>query len=354
MKRIVIQSIRESLVPSVKDIELERLAGDASNRSYYRVRLRDAVAGCGQNSIILMKLNQPDPQIVSEEISTISQTFDELPFINILRHLHLCGLNVPRLYHYDEGRGLLFLEDLGETLLEEKVKGKERKIQRKYYRKAVDELIKLQFRGTERKDAHCFAFRQAFNTQLFMWEFEHFLEYGIEKLHGIEVPNRDRKIIQRSFKQISERLSSQPRYFTHRDYHSRNLIVQNEQIKILDFQDALLGPCQYDLASLLRDSYLTLEESFIDEMIHYYLDGKEDIEGIRIDRTEFRELFDLTSIQRNLKAAGRFGYINLAKNNDRYLKYIAPTLGYVKKNLDKYDYLKELKQVLEKYVEEFR
>lgn len=355
MKRKVIQSIRETLAPSVKDIVLERLAGDASNRSYYRVRLKEAGADCeGLSSVVLMKLNQPDTRIVSEEISTISRTFNELPFINILRHLHLCELNVPRLYHYDESRGFLLLEDLGETILEEKVKGKERKTQRKYYRKAIDELLKLQLRGTRRRNIHCFAFRQAFSTRLFMWEFEHFLEYGIEKSRAMKIAKRDGKIIRGNFKQISERLASQPRYFTHRDYHSRNLIVQDEQIKILDFQDALLGPCQYDLASLLRDSYLTLEESFIEEMIQYYLDKKENLEGNRIDRGEFRELFDLTSIQRNLKAAGRFAYINLVKNNDRYLNYIPPTLGYVKKNLEKYDYLKELKQILQKYVEEFR
>ncbi len=355
MKRAVIQSIRETLAPSVKDITLERLAGDASNRSYYRVRLKRAGADCeGLSSIILMKLNQPDPQIVSEEISTISRTFDELPFINILNHLRRCELNVPRLYHYDENRGFLLLEDLGETLLEEKVKGREREIQRKYYRKAIDELLKLQLRGTRRRSTRCFAFQQVFSTRLLMWEFEHFLEYGIEKSRAMKIAKRDGKIIRKNFKQISERLASQPRYFTHRDYHSRNLIVQDEQIKILDFQDALLGPCQYDLASLLRDSYLTLEESLIEEMIQYYLKKKEDLEGIRIDRGEFRELFDLTSIQRNLKAAGRFAYINLVKNNDHYLKYIPPTLGYVKKNLEKYDYLKELKQLLSKYLEELR
>lgn len=355
MKQAVTQSIRETLAPSVKDIALERLAGDASNRSYYRVRLNRTGADCrGLSSVILMKLNQPDPQIVSEEISTISRTFDELPFINILKHLSRCELNVPRLYHYDEKRGFLLLEDLGETLLEEKVKGKKREIQRKYYRKAIDELLKLQIRGTRKRNPRCFAFQQVFSSRLLMWEFEQFLEYGIEKSRAIKIAKRDEKIIRKNFRQISERLASQPRYFTHRDYHSRNLIVQDEQIKILDFQDALLGPCQYDLASLLRDSYLTLDESLIEEMIQYYLKKKEKLEGIRVDRGEFCELFDLTSIQRNLKAAGRFGYIHLVKNNDRYLEYIPPTLSYVKKNLEKYDFLKELKQVLEKYLEELR
>jgi hypothetical protein len=131
-------------------------------------------------------------------------------------------------------------------------------------------------------------------------------------------------------------------------------MLHNEKISVLDFQDALMGPCQYDLASLLRDSYIALLEEMIDELIEYYISKKEAVDGIKIDRKNFRELFDLMSIQRNLKAAGRFAYINSVKKNNFYLQFIPQTLGYVKKNLIKNKGLQELHKLLSKYVEELR
>jgi aminoglycoside/choline kinase family phosphotransferase len=126
-------------------------------------------------------------------------------------------------------------------------------------------------------------------------------------------------------------------------------MIHQGRVWVLDFQDALMGPCVYDLASLLRDSYVKLEEDLIDDLIEYYLHKKEAMDKIRLDGSSFRRLFDLTSIQRNLKAAGRFIYIDIVKKNDRFLKYVPQTLGYVKRNLEKYPELAKLKLLLSRY-----
>src|SRR5947209_15226067 len=120
-------------------------------------------------------------------------------------------------------------------------------------------------------------------------------------------------------RQIAEQLATQQTVFTHRDYHSRNLMVQDERIRVIDFQDALMGPSTYDLASLLRDSYLSLDQDLIDELVIRYLEGRAKASA-PLDRVTFLRLFDLTSVQRNLKAAGRFVYIAREKHNDRYLQ----------------------------------
>ena len=109
-----------------------------------------------------------------------------------------------------------------------------------------------------------------------------------------------------------------------------------------------------DLASLLRDSYLSLPEDLIGELIDYYFGRKQDLEGVRVDRKQFLRLFDYMSIQRNLKAAGRFAYINSVKHNPNYLQFIPPTLGYARKNLSKYPELGEIQKVLSRYVEDLR
>jgi len=186
-----------------------------------------------------------------------------------------------------------------------------------------------------------------------MWEFDHFIEYGIEKRAGKALPDKDRHAIRTEMRKLAEVMAAQPRVFTHRDYHSRNLMVQDGRLRVLDFQDALMGPASYDLASLLRDSYLSLDQGLIDELVIRYLEGRARASA-PLDRVTFLRLFDLTSIQRNLKAAGRFVYIAREKHNDRYLQYVPRTLGYVRRNLEHYRDLHPLRKALARYVPEVR
>jgi hypothetical protein len=160
--------------------------------------------------------------------------------------------------------------------------------------------------------------------------------------------------VRAEFQKIAEAIAAQPLVFTHRDYHSRNLMVIGDKLGVLDFQDALMGPASYDLASLLRDAYLALEEPLIEELLEAYLDRMAQA-GINLgDRAAFRRLFDLTSIQRNLKAAGRFVYIDRVKQNPKFLADIPRVLGYVKGNLDRYPELARLRNHLAPYVPELQ
>jgi aminoglycoside/choline kinase family phosphotransferase len=125
-------------------------------------------------------------------------------------------------------------------------------------------------------------------------------------------------------------------------------------IRVIDFQDALMGPCQYDLASLIRDSYIDLPEEVVDSLIQYYVTQWEKQTGETIQNDLFREFFDLISIQRNLKAAGRFVFIDQVKKNPKFLPYVPPTLAKVKRNLEKHRRLKPLQDLLAQYVKELQ
>ncbi|NGZ60976.1 MAG: aminoglycoside phosphotransferase, partial [Nitrospira sp. LK265] len=153
---------------------------------------------------------------------------------------------------------------------------------------------------------------------------------------------------------IAELLAGQPRAFTHRDYHSRNLMVDGSRLGVIDFQDALMGPTTYDLASLLRDAYIQLDEALVDDLVGYYLDQLAERRFVWTDRAAFRRLFDLTSIQRNLKAAGRFVYIDRVKGNPKFLADIPRVLSYVKRNLEKYSELETLRKHLSPHVPELQ
>ncbi|MFQ5454764.1 MAG: aminoglycoside phosphotransferase family protein [Nitrospirota bacterium] len=353
----ILRIVKDNILPQAQRVNLAKLKGDASDRSYFRVMINN-----GETSLILMHLARAEnssfplaanvsEEGFSEEKVTISNIpVKELPYINISEYLYKCNVGVPCLFYYDREDGILFLEDLGDMTLAQVLKGSNKDECIRYYQMAIDELLRIQIDGTRRRDDSCIAFARAFDISLLMWEFDHFLEYGIEEYYQIKIKDKERGKIREIFLKISESVSSGESFFTHRDYHSRNLMVQDGRIRVIDFQDALLGPPTYDLASLLRDSYTILDDEIIDELIEYYLRESVKMGGFKSDENRFRRLFDFISIQRNLKAAGRFVYISRVKGNDSYLKYIPNTLGYVKKNLARYNELEELRKLLEKYI----
>jgi hypothetical protein len=136
----------------------------------------------------------------------------------------------------------------------------------------------------------------------------------------------------------------------HRDYHSRNLMLHESQLYIIDFQDARLGPDTYDIVSLLRDSYVDLTEQTVDELIAYFLALK----GLTGSEREFRRRFDVMALQRNLKALGTFGYQTTARRNPVYIQYIPRTLRYVRDNLAQQHRFGLMRELLAAHVEEFR
>lgn len=326
---------------------IKRLAGDASNRAYYRISTTN------QQSYTIMELSYPEAFKASEEkISSSAVPVTELPFINISRFLLRYGVGVPEIYYYDRERGVLFLEDLGDATMQEVLQGGSPDRYDQYYKMAIDELLTIQIYATKGIDHNCIASGRRFDIPLLMWEFDHYIEYGVEARSGIKIPKTEQDEIRETFYKISGMLASEPACLTHRDYHSRNLMIKDERVRVIDFQDALMGPCIYDLASLLRDSYLELDDKLVDNLIGYYIRKRREIEGIELDKSRFRRVFDLMSIQRNMKAVGRFIYINVVKKRDTHLKYIPGTLGYIKKNLQKYRELKNLQKVLARYVKE--
>ncbi|MCX5723100.1 MAG: phosphotransferase, partial [Nitrospirae bacterium] len=218
---------------------LTPLAGDASNRRYFRIEL----TGPDVRPVILMQLAEAEAFKQSEEaVSGAAHPVTELPFLNILSHLSKAGVSVPSLYHYDQVAGLLYLEDFGDLTLSDACREASAAALEARYTQAVDALVQMQVRATSPVDPNCLAFHRSFDVPLLMWEFEHFLEYGIEARRGAPMDDEDRRDIRGAFEKIAESLAGAPRVFVHRDYHSRNLMVDGARLGVIDFQDALMGP----------------------------------------------------------------------------------------------------------------
>ena len=144
------------------------LAGDASSRRYFRALLD---GGKAPQSVIVMDFSAASAlPLSSEELGVFENPVKELPFLNVHRFLMKIGVRVPQLYGSWEKDGILLLEDLGDTALWDRIQGLPEGEVLDWYRKAIDELLTLQIRGTRQPDSSCIAFRQRFDLPLYMWE----------------------------------------------------------------------------------------------------------------------------------------------------------------------------------------
>jgi N-acetylmuramate 1-kinase len=332
-EELISKKLRAVFGQKTTTASLAALAGDASSRRYFRVKL------AGRNappSAIIMQLPAGSSlPLSSEELAVFKEPLGELPFLNMHKFLSHVGVKIPRLYGQWIAEGLLMLEDVGDVALWDKVQGLPPSEVLSWYRKAIDELLVLQVRGTERRDECCIAFQQRFDFRLYMWEFEHFLEYGMEKRPGAKVTATSMAELREAFVDIAKHLDRLRPCLNHRDYHSWNLMIQDETVVVIDFQDALLAPPQYDLASLLNDRITDslIQPDLEAKLVRYYVDKRIDLENQTIDHDEFLETYLLSVIQRDLKVVGRFYYLDIVKGKTGYKRFIPPTVRRLKRNL---------------------
>jgi len=297
--------------------DCQALPGDASTRQYFRIRPKGSTAQDTPAGLILMQLEKP---VEGEDID----------FTRILRFLDDLELPVPKLYRYDPDRGLLFLEDCGDETLETRLLHCEPDAVRNWYKKSVELLADMQIHATQIIGPDCPAFHLRFNTEKLMWEMDFMLEHFVEGVLGHKWKPGQREALHSALLQLCQELDREPVCFTHRDYHCRNLMVKDDKLVLLDFQDARWGPAQYDLVSLLRDSYFRVPEELVWEMVDLFIGLKNQKATEPLNREDFLRIFDLMAIQRNLKAVGTFAFQAHKMHNDRYRSYIDPTLATVR------------------------
>ncbi len=319
--------------------EVVRLAGHASLRSYWRV-------GRFPASRVVMVL---PPDAKPEEV-TKGGAPGVNPFVDVQRYLAGLGVRVPRIDAFYEAEGLMVLEDLGDEMLETRLLAGDSP--GPLYAAAIDQLARLRA-AAEADPGGCVAFTRAFDFDLYRWELMHFYEWGLEAWKGAHPSAAERDLVLARFDGIARALDAEPKGFTHRDYQSRNLMVLPGGAQaVIDFQDALLGPRQYDLVALLRDSYVELDPPFVEAMLRRYLEKLALAGGPRLDYAPFRATFDLLTVQRKLKDAGRFVFIDRVKGNPGFLVSIPASLRYVRDAFARRPELAELQAVLGRYVPE--
>jgi aminoglycoside/choline kinase family phosphotransferase len=278
----LIQTLGSKLVPIV---------GDASTRRFFRLVLADG------SSRVVMDYGAP----------FLGETDD----VRLARVFEAASLRVAKILEVHPSPGCLVLEDLGDATLESRLLSGEGRDARALHRKAVDLSTAIAERGTPVLAASDRAGGPALDAERFRFEMDYFLEHyaaGFRRLGSIPAPLRE------ALQELADRAAAGPRVFCHRDFHSRNLMIVGEELAMVDIQDARWGPDTYDLASLLRDAYVDVDEGFVAAVLAGFPEG-------------FRSRFEVVSAERMIKALGTFGYQMGALGRSRYGSAIVRTLA---------------------------
>jgi len=307
---------------------LERLAGDASDRRFVRV------VPPGAPSRVLVVHEQPiDPET--------------LPLIRVAELFRRLSVPVPIIHGAHAALGIVVVEDLGDTMLEEAAVMAPVDERGARYREAVEIIASIQQGGRRLAGSDAGPFGLAFDVAKLTQELNFFVEHFVVGFRKQTPTAGARRALDDEFRALATDMAAEPRVLCHRDFHSRNLMLHRDHLHVIDFQDARMGPDTYDLASLLRDAYVELDVAEVDRLLTHY----QKIAGVR-DGTALRRRFARTTVQRALKALGTFGFQITARGNSRYLDAIPRTVSYAREAIDQAPERSRLGELLGAVLEE--
>lgn len=294
------------------------MPGGASTRRYLRVELAD-----GRSAVAMFV-----PDARPEEVTTAGTEAARWPFLEVASLLRERGVRVPEIFGESCEEGLLLIEDLGDETLAVFLE-RSPELRADIYRTAVVDLANAQRALSDLPQSSVVRTR-AFDEALLRWELDHFREWGLDAIDKA-LSAEDLAVWNAIADRLARRIASWPRGFVHRDYQSRNLMVKRRQdgsgeLVWIDFQDALLGPSAYDLVALLNDSYQSFDRAFREARLDEYAAAR----GLdRAGREALGREVDVITVQRKLKDAGRFIFIDRVKKNPSFLPYFEPSIAKV-------------------------
>ncbi len=316
------KSLQQFLNPHFKEDEyqLAVITGDASFRRYFRVNT-------GDQSYIVMD-SDPDK-------------LDNTPYIELNKVFSQHGFKLPKILQADEKQGFFLLSDLGNTHLADLLGDEDRTLHYKH-------LIKLSAQWAQIPPAQ---YMKVFDGEFLQFELSIFRDWLVDNFIGEQLSADEQQMWQQACELLINNALEQPIVTVHRDFHSRNIMRTGQQWAIIDYQDAVQGPVCYDLVSLLRDCYFKLPEQELDYLLHYAYDEFSKQQLLQdTSFAMFKRWFDLTGVQRHLKAAGIFCRLKLRDGKSGYLNNVLPTLTYISNVSKEYPELTALGQWIEQII----
>ena len=314
-----LQQLTDWVLSERPHAHLQPASADASFRRYFRVT---------DDSKSWIAMDAPPEKETLE------------PFIDVTERLLQVSVNAPKIYQRSLDKGFLLLGDLGNTPYLSALSNDQAD---SLYKDAFEALLKIQTADTTDLPAY--------DEVLLQQEMSLMPEWFLSKHFDISLSDTEKQSLQSVFDQLIEMATQQPQVFVHRDYHSRNLMVTEENNPgVIDYQDAVLGPVCYDLVSLLRDCYIAWPEHQVREWVGTFqaMSFKHDLIP-EIDEATFQQWFDWIGLQRHIKVLGIFARLNHRDGKAHYLEDLPLTLSYVLSVAAKYPEMKPLLDIFNKY-----
>lgn len=300
--------------------QLEVVSGDASFRRYFR--LSD-----GQRSLIAVDC-PPDKE-------------DMTPFIAVADAYQQAQVKVPAILAIDRDKGFMLQSDFGHILLLSKLHPRNA---RQYYRQALNALPQIM----SVKETQLGSL-PPYDETLLSKELSLFPDWLLERHLGWQWNDDDQRIWQQFSQLMMENALQQPQVGVHRDFHSRNLmLLDDDQIGVIDFQDAVLGPITYDAVSLLRDCYVDWPQELVEELSEWLRQQLIETQQLapEVSAEQWQRWFDWMGLQRHTKAAGIFARLAHRDGKQAYLQDVPRTLSYLQKVSERYPQLADYSQWL--------
>jgi hypothetical protein len=323
-KRVVNYAARHFGVP-IEEVRFQALTPDASTRKYYRVA---SAANPAETSIISLYPSPFNPH--DNSFLDVSQLFEQ------------AGLPVPKIIDAAGTEGIILQEDLGDTSLTEWLSEAEARGDAKgaetMMGRAIELVARIQTTTPLAHEMNSVSSRLAFDEDKLSWELNYFFDHFFASLKQKQFAAEKAEAIKLDLQAIATELAARPRALTHRDYHGMNLMVDTRgELRIIDHQDARMGPATYDLTPLLVERRLQLaDEAWVEEHQDYFLRVRSELGLPKIKAGEFRHEFHLMTVQRLLKATGTFSYQTaVVGRGEFYEKYIAPSIATVLRAMSK-------------------
>jgi len=294
---------------------LQTASADASFRQYFRVTNNK------DNKTYIVMDAPPEKE-------------DCHPFLLVTDLIRSVGVNAPDVISIDIQQGFLLLDDLGNKPYLDHL---DQNSADNLYTDAIDALVKMQSID---------GILPAYDEQLLQTEMDLFETWYLNRHLDIQLDEIQKASLDSVFKTLIQNAIEQPQVFVHRDYHSRNLMITDENNPgVIDYQDAVIGPITYDLVSLLKDCYIEWPREKVELWLELYLAR---ITPARlIDRDTLIRWFDLMGVQRHLKVLGIFARLNYRDGKSQYINDLPLTLKYVLDTCDQYDELQPLRLLFE-------
>lgn len=297
---------------------LTTASADASFRRYFRVHLPEHT---------LIAMDAPPPQE------------DCAPFVQVAKLMAEAGLNVPKVIAQDLQQGYLLLSDLGDTTYLAELNANNAN---QLYGDAAQALITLQLASQPNVLPN-------YDAALLTREMQLFPDWYIAKHLNVVLTDEQNASLQQTFNLLNQNILAQTQVYVHRDYHSRNLMItQDNNPGVLDFQDAVYGAITYDLVSLLKDAYIEWdEEIMMDWVVRYWQQAKKACLAVPADFGEFYRDFEWMGAQRHIKVLGIFARLSHRDGKDGYIKDMPLVMQYLRKVCERYVELRPLLRLLD-------